>query len=231
MGSECTPPELREGIRTGVIGALKRDFELRGGRTARLLVAAGVVGVAGAVGITLLVSGHPFGHHPAWHVPVFSAVWAGLLVVSLSIALLQLRTPSLPLARAASVGIFGLALAGICGALCPDQHFLHWWSRTGIGAQLTAAGGPALGTLCFGLVTSVLIAVWAAIVAPGNRRQPPLRPLLPAGMLLLMLLPGIALQTVDTSWSIFLGWLAGAASGSYLGVAGGIRLRALAARS
>ena len=231
MAPDPTPPDLREAARTGILGALKRDFELRGGRTARLLVAAGVVGVAGAVGITLLVSGHPFGHHPPWHVTVFSAVWTGLLVVSLAIALLELRTPSLALARAASVGILGLALAGICGALCPDQHFLHWWSQTGIGGKLTAAGGPALGALCFGLVTSVLIAAGAAIVAPGNRRQPALRPLLPAGMLLLMLLPGIALQSVDTSWSIFLGWLAGAASGSYLGVAGGIRLRALAARS
>ena len=51
MGAERTPPDLREGIRTGVLGALKRDFALRGGRTARLLAAAGVVGVAGAVGI------------------------------------------------------------------------------------------------------------------------------------------------------------------------------------
>jgi len=231
MGDECTPPELREGIRDGVVGALKRDFELRGGHTARLLLVAGVIGVAGAVGITLLVAGHPFGHHPAWHVVVFSAVWAGLLVVSLAIVLLQLRTPFLPLARAASIGIAALAFAGICGALCPDQHFLHWWSQTGIGGELTAAGGPALGALCFGLVTSVLIAAGAAIVAPGNRRQPPLRPFLPAGMLLLMLLPGIALQSVDTSWSIFLGWLAGAALGSYMGVAGGIRLRSLVAQS
>jgi len=231
MATDPTPPDLREAARIGILRALKKDFELRGGRTARLLVAAGVIGVAGAVGITLLVSGHPFGHHPPWHVTVFSAVWTGLLVVSLSIAVLELRTPSLPLARAASVGILGLALAGICGALCPDQHFLHWWSKTGIGGELTATGGPALGALCFGLVTSVLIAAGAAIVAPGERSQPALRPLLPAGMLLLMLLPGIALQSVDTAWSIFLGWIAGAALGSYMGVTGGIRLRSLVARS
>ena len=40
---------------------------------------------------------------------------------------------------------------------------------------------------------------------------------------------GIALQSVDTSWGVFLGWLAGAALGSYSGVAGGIRLRSLVA--
>jgi hypothetical protein len=227
MGSECTPPDLREGVRTGVLDGLKRDFELRGGRTARRLVGAGVIGVAGAVGITLLVSGHPFGHHPHWHLAVFSAVWAGLLVVSLSIALLELRTPSLPLARAALVGILGLAFAGLCGAACPDQHFLHWWSQTGIGAGLGAAGGPALAALCFGLATSAAVATGAAGLVRDDRREPPLRPLLPARMLLVLLLPGIALQSIDTSWGVFSGWLGGAAVGSYAGMAGGLRLRSL----
>src|SRR5512134_1143717 len=171
MGDDGTPPDLRERIQSGIVGALKRDFALRGGRTARLLLLAGVIGVAGAVGITLLVAGHPFGHHPAWHVVVFSAVWAGLLVVSLSIALLQLRTPSLPLAQAASVGIVALALAGLCGALCPDQHFLHWWAKTAFGARLTAAE-PALAAFCFGIATSVAVALGAAVLAPGDRSQP-----------------------------------------------------------
>jgi hypothetical protein len=230
MGNEPTPPEVREATRTGILGALKRDFELRGGRTARLLVAAGVIGVAGAVGITLLLSGHPFDHHPPWHIVFFSATWAGLLVVSLSIALLQLRTPSLPLARAASVGIVALALAGCCGVLCPDQHFLDWWAKTVIGARLTTATGPAPAALCFGLMTSVVLAVGAIVLAPGDREQPTLLPPLPAAMVLVMLAPGIALQSVGSSWGVFLGWLAGAAFGSYAGVAGGIRLRSLLAR-
>jgi hypothetical protein len=229
MGSERTPPEVRETTRSGVLGALARDLELRGGRTARRLVAAGVIGVGGAVGITLLLSGHPFGHHPAWHVAVFSAVWAGLLVVSLAIALLELRTPSLPLSRAASVGILALALAGLCGALCPDQHFLHWWSQTGAGGGL--AGGPAFAALCFGLATAAAVALGAALLAPGDRQQPALRPLLPAAMVLVLLAPGIALQSVDTSWGVFLAWGGGAALGAYSGVAAGIRLRSLVARS
>lgn len=231
MGDELTPPELRDGIRNGVVGALQRDFELRGGRTARLLLVAGVIGVAGAVGITLLVAGHPFGHHPAWHVVVFSAVWAGLLVVSLAIVLFQVRTPFLPLARAASIGIAALTFAGICGALCPDAHFLHWWERTAVGGSITNLAGPGLGALCFGLVTSVLVAVGAAMLAPSDGQAPTLRPLLPAAVVVVLLAPGIALQSIDTTWGVFLGWLAGAAVGSYAGVAGGIQLRALAARS
>ena len=231
MGSECTPPDLREEVRTGVLGGLERDFELRGARTARLLVVAGVIGVAGAVGITLLVSGHPFGHHPHWHLAMFSAVWAGLLVVSLSISLLELRTPSLPLARAALVGILGLFLAGLCGAACPDPHFLRWWWQTEIGAGISSRGGPALAALCFGLVTAAVVATGAAALVPDDRQQPPLKPLLPALVLLVLLLPGIALQSVDTSWGAFSGWFAGAALGSYTGVVGGLRLRSLVARS
>jgi hypothetical protein len=222
---EQTPKKLREGVRSGILASLRRDVDLRGGRTARLLASAGLIGVAGAVGAILLISGHPFGHHAPWHVLVFASVWAGLLVVSLSIAFLQVRTPSLPLARAACVGILGLGLAGICGAACPDQHFLYWWSATGVGTTLESSGGLALSALCFGGVTTLFFGAVAAAVALKGRGRPPVRPLLPAAMLLLLLSPGVALQSVDTSWGVFLGWLLGTAGGAYVGVAGGMRLR------
>ncbi len=222
-----TPHAVREGVRSGILSSIKHDVELRGGRTARLLVAAGVVGVVGALGVTLLISGHPFGHHPPWHVAVFSAVWAGLLVVGFAITFLQVRTPSLPLARSALAGILGLGLAGICGAVCPDQHFLHWWSRTGIGGSLTATGGPAVSALCFGLVTALFFGGISAFLVLGDRRQPPVKPLLPAAALLILLAPGVALQSVDTSLGVFVGWLAGTAAGVFAGIAAGIRGRAL----
>jgi hypothetical protein len=198
---------------------------MRGGRTARLLASAGLIGVVGAVGAVLLVARHPFGHHVPWQVTVFASVWAGLLVVSLSIAFLQVRTPSLPLGRAASVGILGLGLAGICGAVCPDQHFLHWWSATGAGSALESIGGIPLGALCFGGVTTLFFGAVAAFVGLAGRGEP-VRPVLPAVMLLLLLLPGVVLQSVGTSWWVFLGWLVGTAAGAYLGVAAGIWLRA-----
>jgi hypothetical protein len=225
MAKERTPPELREGTRSGILASLEQDLERRGGRTARLLAAAGALGVAGAVGVTLLLSGHPFGHHPPWHVLVFTAVWVGLLVVSLALVFLQVRTPSLPLARAAAVGILGLGMAGLCGAACPDPHFLEWWSSTAPGRQLAGAGGPALSALCFGLVTSFFLAAAAASLALGGRA--PVRPLLPALMLLLLLAPGIALQSIGTSLDAFFSWLLASAGGAYAGVASGIRLRSL----
>lgn len=226
MESESTPPELREGVRSGIVASVERDVELRGGRTARLLVAAGVIGVLGAVGITLMLADHPFGHHPHWHAIVFAAVWSGLLVVSLALAFLQVRTPSLPLARSAAIGVLGVGLAGICSAVCPDQHFLHWWSTTAAGGRVGAAGGPALSALCFGLASSLFFGAVAAIVGLGRGRGP-IRPLLPAAMLLLLLSPGVALQSFDTSWGVFGSWLLGTAAGAYGGVATGIRAHVL----
>lgn len=226
MEGERTPPELREGVRSGIVAAVERDVELRGGRTARLLIAAGAIGVVGAVGITLILAGHPFGHHPHWHSIVFPAVWSGLLVVSLALAFLQVRTPSLPLARSAAIGILGLGLAGICSAACPEQHFLQWWSTTAAGGRVSALGGPALSALCFGLATSLFFGAVASFVGLGRGRGP-IRPLVPAAMLLLLLAPGLALQSFDTSWGVFGSWLLGTAAGAYAGVATGIRAHGL----
>jgi hypothetical protein len=228
MEHEQTPADLREGVRAGVEASLRRDVELRGGRTARLLAAAGAIGVAGAVGLTLLLSGHPFGHHPPWHVLFFTATWTGLLIVSLAVSFLQVRTPSLQLARSASVAVLGLGLAGICGALCPDPHFLRWWSGTAIGGGAEAACGPGCAALCFGLLAALFVGALAAFALLGaatRQRRVPL--LLPAALLLLLLSPGVALQSVGTSLAVFAGFLLGTAAGCYAGVAAGSRLRAL----
>lgn len=226
MGLEETPPELREGVRSGIFSAVERDVELRGWRTARLLAAAGAIGILGAAGITLLIAEHPYGHHPHWHAIVFAAIWSGLLVVSLAVMFLQVRTPSLPLARSARIGILGLGMAGICGAICPDHHFLDWWSGTALGVWLNDAGGLVVSTVCFGLATSLVFGAAAAFVGFG-RRSGSIRPLLPAALLLLLLSPGVALQSFGNPWSVFASWLLGAALGAYGGVATGIRLRVL----
>jgi hypothetical protein len=227
MVGERIPPETREGVRSGILASIKQDVELRGGRTARLLLAAGIIGVAGAIGATLLISQHPFDHHPPWHLVVFSSIWAGLLIVSFALVFLEVRTPSLPLSRAALVGVLGLGLAGVCGALCPDQHFLQWWSGTDLGASTTWTGGPGLAAFCFGVVTTLFFGAVAAVLVLANRGRATTRPLLPAVALLLLLLPGIVLQSVDSSFGVFVGWLLGAALGAYVGVAAGIRVRNL----
>lgn len=223
MDERQTPTDLREGVRSGILGVLERDVERRGWRTARLLILAGTIGVAGALGATLLVTQHPFGHHEPWHVAAFSTVWAGLLVVTLAIALLQVRTPTLPLARSASIGLIGLGIAGVCGLACPDPHFLAWWSGTPFGAELTRSSGLALSALCFGLVTTFAFGTLSALLAIGASESARIRPLLPAATLALLLLPGVALQSVDTSLGVVIGWMVGTALGAYAGVALGLR--------
>jgi hypothetical protein len=222
---ERTPTEIREGVRSGIRAVLEEDVERRGGRTAGRLAAAGAIGVVGALGTTLFLSGHPFDHHPPWHVLFFTAVSAGLLVVSLALVLLGVRTPALPLARSASVAILGLGIAGLCGAVCPDPHFLRWWAASAPGSRLADLGGLALSAGCFGLASTLFIGAIAAVAALRRTGGVPIGPFLPAAMLLLLLAPAIALQSTGTSLDVFAGWLLGSAAGSYLGVAGGIRLR------
>lgn len=227
MENERIPGEVREGVLDGILSSVERDTELRGGRTARLLIGAGAGGVIGAIGATHLISGHALDTHPPWHVAAFGTLWAGLLIVSFAMVLLRVRTPVLPLARSAAVGIVGLGLAGICGAACPDQHFLEWWSATAVGQPLTQAGGLALSALCFGFVTTLLFGAIAAFAVLSDRGPRVVGPLLPAVFLAVLLSPGVVLQSVGTSPVVFLAWLAATAAGAYLGVAGGIRARAL----
>lgn len=220
-----TPGYLREGVRTGILGAIERDVERRGGRTARLLVAAGALGVFGAVGMIEMLAVHPYGHHPASHVVLFSAVWSGLLVVALALVFLQVRTPSMPLARAACVGVLGLGIAGVCSALCSDPHVFDGWIATGPGSRLLSWVGLPWSALCFGAVTTLAFGVVAATVGLGLRHHEPIRPAWPAGMLLLLLAPGVALQSIGTPPVVFGSWLLGTAGGAYAGVSIGIGVR------
>ena len=224
MADHRTPEELRERVRSRIADVLERDTEFRGARTARLLLAAGTLGIFAAFGMTRIISDHPYEHHPGWHIVFFTAVWSGLLVVMLALALLGVRTPGLPLARAARVAILGLGIAGICSLLCPDRHFLVWWGSTTAGEALGAIGGVPLSALCFGAVTTVIFSAVATAVALGPRRFP-IQPTLPAAMLLLLLFPGIALQSFGTSWWVFSSWLVGTAAGAYAGIAAAIAMR------
>jgi hypothetical protein len=224
-GGARTPPELREGVRDGILASLERDLAQGGGRTARRLLISAAIGVPGALGATLLLSGHAYYHHPPWHAVVFGAVWTGLLVLCLALVLLDVRTPSLPLARSAEIAMLGLGLAGLCGAACPDSHFLNWWFETDLGGWLVAFGGPALGALCFGAVTTLAVAAGAVVLRLRRRWQPPPRPLLPAATLLALLAPGVVLQSTGLSWAVLASWLLGTAAGAYAGVTAALRLR------
>ena len=221
----ATPRSLREGVRDGIAASLRRDIELRSKRTFLLLVLAGAMGVAGALGGTRLVADHPFSHHASWSVAAFSTLWAGLLVVSLALALLRVRTQSLPLARASLLGLIGLGIAGALGTACPDPHFLVWWTSTRVGDQLAATAGLHGSALCFGVVSTCLFGAMAAVLALGTEATTILGSTLPAAMLLLLLSPGVALQSVGLPLRVGVFWLVGTAVGSLFGVTAGLRVR------
>ena len=225
MTSRQTPSELREGVRAGIVEALREDAELRGPRTARLLLGAGALGIFGAIGILLVLSGHSYGHHPPWHVVLFSAAWSGLLVVAVALALLRVRTASLPIARAVFVGLVGLGVAGLCSVWCPDPHFLAWWDGTAAGAAMGAFGGAALSALGFGVVTTAFFGLVAAGVAARGHGREAVRPLLPATALVALLAPGIALQSFGRGWLVSAAWLLGAFAGAHAGIALVLSLR------
>jgi hypothetical protein len=218
-------------VRAGVLHALAQDFELIGARTLHRLLAAGVLGVVGALGITLLVSGHPFGRHPPWHVLIFSTIWAGLLIVSLSLVFLRIRTPSLPIGRSAAVGVLGLGLAGLCSVVCPDRHFLNWWNGTELGAWVMTWGNLPASALCFGLLTASFFGVVSGFLILRERGHGAWAWALPAGFLFLLLEPGVILQSVGTSPGAPVGWTIGSGAGSQVGVACGIVFRASLART
>jgi hypothetical protein len=225
-GPDSTPGELREGVREAIASSLLSDLERRGARTGKRLVLSGLLGVSGALAVTWLVAAHPLDHHPHWHLAFYSTVWAGLLVVMLALGLLDVRTPRWPVGTAARVAVLALAIAGVCGWACPDQHFLAWWSSTAPGRSIRmATESPALSATCFGVAATAVVALVATSLATP-RRIPFARGLAASSAsIALLLAPGVALQTTDAETSVFGGWLTGVVLGAVAGVAGGIAMR------
>ena len=222
-----TPEALREGVRSAITSALARDVERRGGRTGGHLVLSGVIGVAGALAVTWLVGAHPLAHHPHWHLAFYSTMWAGLLIVALALAILDVRTPRWPIASAARAAVLALALAGVCAAVCPDQHFLAWWDATDPGTWIArTTGSLPLSAFCFGSVAAVTFALLAALPTLPRRREVVRAFVLTSALVALLQAPGIALQATDTSIAVFASWMGGNVVGSIAGVACAVGLLA-----
>ena len=223
-----TPDALREGVRSAIHSALVLDVEKRGGRTGGHLVLSGVIGVAGALGVTWLVAEHPYGHHPHWHLAFYSTMWAGLLIVALALAVLDVRTPRWPISNASRAALLALAVAGFCAWICPDQHFLTWWGTTDAGSWLLhRTDSLVCSAFCFGSVWAAIFAILAAL--PTLPQQPGIARtvLLTSALVALLQAPGIALQSTDLPGGVLAGWLGGSTLGSIAGVAGAALLRSV----
>lgn len=210
------PDALREGVREGVLAAIGQS----GARTARRLLAAGAAGVIGSVGAVLLLIGHPFDHHPSWHLATFSCTWGALLVVAFALLWLRIRTPEWPLADGARAGIVALGLAGLAAILSPDPHVLHAWHDTEAGRWLAEVGGAFTSTLALGLAIGAALGLASAgLTLRASRRRDGRLALVATAMVAVLLLPGIALQCVDAPAGSFVGWFLGTLLGSGSGIA------------
>jgi hypothetical protein len=222
-----SPREVREGVRAGILDAIAQDVERRSGRTAGRLALAGLAGVAGAIGAMLLVSTHPFDHHPYWHELVFSAVWTGVLVISFCFVLLEVRTPALPLDRAGAVGLAALGIAGVCSLCCPDPHVMNWWFGSSPGSAIAMRLSAWGSALCFGFASALLFAlVPAVLLIPRSAPAQPAR-LAASGFVALLLAPAVILDSVGFPPTLFAAWLTGTLLGSYAGVTCALPLRSL----
>ena len=218
-GDEGAREALREGVRRGVLDALALDLDRSSARTAGLLAAAGVLGLAGAVGAVVLFSGSSLhgGHGHGWHLALCAASWAGLLVEGFALVLLRIRMGRIPLAQAAALALLGLALAALLGWVCPDPRYLAWWGSTRLGGLAEAGTGLAGSALCLGLCSALLIGVCATLVL--TLRGVVVRGAgLPAAFLFLLLWPAVALQSIGLPTRVFALWSLGLLVGSYAGV-------------
>lgn len=219
MGGDRPPrsPEgLREGVREGVLAALGQN----GRGTARRLLAAGAAGVIGSVGAVLLLAGHPFGHHPSWHLAAFSCVWGAVLVVAFGLVWLRIRTPAWPLADGARTAIVVLGLAGLAVLFSPDPHVLNAWHDSWAGRRLAGIGGAFTSALGLGCCLGLPLALIGALATlRSSRRQDGRLALVATAMVAVLLLPGIALQCVGAPAGSFPGWLLGTLLGAGSGIA------------
>lgn len=219
--TEAEPPgSARQGVRDRILADLEREDRQRGTWAAKRLAVAGAAGVSAAIALLLLFGESPSEANDHSHLALCGAAWAGLLAISFAFVLMRVRTPRLPLAHAAALALVGLVLAALMGLCCPEPHFLAWWESTSLGRTCRMSLGAAGSALCFGFVSTLLIAFGAALSSSWRGTSRP-GTLLAALALWLLLVPAVLLQTLAISIGVFAAWATGAAAGSYLGVASG----------
>lgn len=222
--------ELRRSVRDEIAHALALDVDRTSARTAARLAAAGVLGLAAAVGAVVLFSGRALKERHGWHLAVCAAAWAGLLVEAFVVVLLRVRLRRVPVAQGFALGLLGLGLAAILGLLCPEPLYLDWWESTALGGLASRQGGAAVSALCLGACSALLVALGATLILAlrgiGLRGA-----LLPSLLLFLLLWPAVVLQSVGSPREVFALWSAGLLAGSYAGVSLALRpARGLRAR-
>jgi len=229
-GASPTPGSLREGVREGILGALREDLDRTSGVTTRSLALAGVLGVATAIGALILFSGGTLVSVHGWHLAFCAAAWTGILVECFLVVLLRIEGRRLSLGHATTLALIGFALAAALGVLCPHPHYIEWWSATLVGGAAADVVGDPGSAFCFGLCLAAAIALGASLIA-NFRSTAPRSVGLSAMLLFLLMWPAMILQFSNLAWTIFVGGTLGLCIGISLGLAAGVGIDRMSRRA
>src|SRR4030095_11666590 len=113
-----------------------------------------------------------------------------------------------------------LGLAGVATVFSPDPHILHAWLGAEAGRRLVGLAGTGASAFGLGLAIGLPLGLFsAAFTLRSSPRRDGRLALVATVMVVVLLLPGIALQCVGLPFSSFLGWLLGTLFGSGFGIA------------
>ena len=225
-----TPGGLREGVRDGILGALRQDLDRTRGATTRSLAVAGVLGVASAIGAVILFSGGTLASVHGWHLAFCAAAWAGILVECFLVVLLRIEGRRLSLRHATTLALTGFVVAAALGILCPHPHYFEWWSATRFGGVSAHLAGESASAFCFGLCLAGAIALGASLVA-NFRSTSPRSVWLSAMLLFLLMWPAMILQFSNLPIAVFAFGTLGLSVGIGLGLGAGVGIDRLTRRA
>jgi hypothetical protein len=184
-------------------------------------------GLLVAAATLLLLGGLVWGSTlPQGHVFFCAAMLAGLLVGAFSWIYSASTVNGVHLDAAARVGVLSLSIAVAATTACPELHVLAWWDHSRAGRLLTDVLGPGGSSVVFGFAYGLFPGFLAALF--GGRllaERPFANGLVAVGVVFLLALPVIYLQSAPFTSGVIASWLAGTAAGTLCGVFGAMRVR------
>jgi hypothetical protein len=225
-----TPGNLREGVREGILGALREDLDRTSGATTRSLALAGVLGIATAIGAVILFSGGTLASIHGWHLAFCAAAWSAILVECFLVVLLRIRGRRLSVGHATTLALVGFLTAAALGVMCPHPHYIEWWNATRVGGVAARFAGDAGSAFCFGLCLAGAIALGASLIA-NFRSTAPRSVWLSATLLFLLMWPALILQFSKASAADFAAGTLGLSVGICLGLGLGVGVDRLGRRT
>ena len=224
------PQALRERTRGAVLAMITEEraaMPVNQWLTATETPLAVMSGVLVAAATLALLSGLIWGSSlPRGHLFFCAAIYTGLLVGAFSWIYSATTVNGVHLDGAARVGLLALAITVAATTACPELHVLAWWDRSYMGQRLTDSLGAGGSSVVFGFVYGLFPGFLAALFGGQLLADRPVaNGLVAGGVVFLLAIPVIYLQSSPFTAGVVASWLAGTAIGTVCGVFGAIRVR------